>query len=99
MNHDCNLQAAMARRPFSSGTHFMDWCTSNCERCKKGSKPGASNWPTCEIEAALVEALFDDGYVADEIIRRMGMLDHPDEYVWMCQEVDWTDEWKLLTAG
>ncbi len=87
----------MTQHIFSNGTQFQDWQCSNCERCTKGAvvclEPG--QWPTCEIEAALVEAACTDGKVTAEIAKRAGVSEETKfSYVWMCTEVVWTDEWK-----
>lgn len=80
-------------RPFDSGTQFADWTSSNCDRCNASChEPG--EWPTCEIESALVYAFFDEGAVSDDIAARMGINEETEgKYVWMCGEVDWADEW------
>ncbi len=87
----------MTTRPFSNGTQFQDWQASNCDRCTEGAgvclEPG--QWPTCEIEAALVEAACTDGKVTAEIAKRAGVCDETRlSYVWMCPSVVWTEEWK-----
>ena len=80
---------------FSNGTQFMDWQSSNCERCKKSTfndaSIGVNDLPKCEIEYALMYALMDDGTVTEEIKKRSGY--ESSRYVWPCNETEWTKEW------
>lgn len=81
--------------PFSNGSQYADWQSCNCERCQKSvtvTDPGGDQWPTCEIESALLEADIFDGRISDEIAQRMGY--DQERYVWPCGEVQWTEEWK-----
>ena len=93
-------------RPFSNGSQFGDWQASNCERCTKcidGPNDPSPFLPPCQIESALIDALFDDGTVSHEMAIRMGYLDadgnaidkpgEPPRYGWQCMEVEWTQEW------
>lgn len=73
-------------RPFSCGAQFSDWMYANCDRCKKGA-PDDGSWPTCDIQAKLLEAYLDDGNVTDSIACRMGALDYPGHYNWPCGEI------------
>jgi len=80
---------------FSNGTQFSDWQASNCARCtKSASMPENEDiFPLlCEIESALYDADFDNGMVTEEIMNRSGY--ESGRYVWCCNEVDWTEEWK-----
>lgn len=82
---------------FSKGTQFMDWQGSNCCRCKKSVEVwGTPNdWPTCQIEEAILFASIDDGSVTEEMAARAGYNEDTKlAYVWPCSEVEWTDEWK-----
>ena len=79
-------------RPFSSGSQYRDWQSSNCERCKKF--PLHVNPEKCEIDYAIIVAHLDDGTVSVEIAQRMGYYDNRGSYVWKCPEVEWTEEWK-----
>lgn len=82
-------------RPFGSGSQYSDWTGCNCDRCEKGARLlGPDAWPTCEIEAALIESYVGDGKVDEAIAERMGHTDNADSYVWPCNEVVWTEEWK-----
>ena len=82
-------------RPFDTGSQFADWSGCNCERCTKGAhKLGADALPTCEIELSIGEAYFDDGRVGADIAERMGYTENKGRYVWPCNEVIWTEEWK-----
>lgn len=75
-------------RPFSCGTQCLDWEESNCMRCTRhGNKYGS-----CDITDALCDAFWGDGHVPDDILERMNYT--PDAYVWICGEVEWTEEWK-----
>lgn len=85
-----------AVRPFSNGTQYADWSDSNCARCTKGVHRlnDETAWPTCELEAALLEACFGDGEIPLATAQRIGMRENEGRYVWPCAEVDWTEEWK-----
>ncbi len=84
-------------RPFSCGSQFGDWQNSNCCRCTKFNPEGLGD---CEIDKALLHAMFEDGSVSTEIAERMGYLDNSPprqdgfSYNWQCKEVDWTQEWR-----
>jgi len=78
--------------PFCCGSQFGDWQLANCDRCKKGA-PDDGSWPTCDIQARLLEAYFDDGRVTDSIARRMGAMENLTAYNWPCGEFDPTPEW------
>ena len=74
-------------RPFHCGSQYADWEASNCERCTQEV--------SCDIRRTLLWAYFDDGYVPEEIGRRMGYDGSaPLRYSWPCSEVEWTEEWK-----
>lgn len=79
-------------RPFGCGTQFADWESANCARCKKGTFDDLGTWPTCPIQAALVEAYWADGHITDEIADRMARS--KGRYNWPCGEAEWTEEWK-----
>lgn len=78
-------------RPFDSGSQFTDWIGCNCMRCAKYNFANPQN---CEIDYALGLGYLGDGLVTDEIARRMGYTDNKGRYVWMCGEVEWTEDWK-----
>lgn len=78
--------------PFSCGSQFADWKECNCERCKKYTEM-ITKPPKCDIDFALSVAYIDDGTIPAEIAQRMGYFDNRGKYVWMCPEVDWTEEW------
>lgn len=80
-------------RPFSSGSQYGDWKSSNCARCKKFD-PNCARPEACEIDYAVGVAYLDDGTVSVEIARRMGYCENHGKYLWMCPEVEWTEEWK-----
>lgn len=83
-------------RPFSCGSQSVDWQAANCARCTKYSEDASK----CEIDRALLEAMFGDGSVSTDIAERMGYLDNSPPrhegfaYNWPCKEVCWTEEWK-----
>ena len=86
----------MSVRPFSCGSQHGDWRASNCDRCTKyNHDPKLSK---CEIDRAILKAQFGDGTVTDEIANRMGYHDNNGKdgfsYVWMCNEVEWTEAHK-----
>lgn len=80
-------------RPFSNGTQYLDWETSNCSRCTK-TLERHDGYFICSIEAALNAAMFDDGTISESIAKRMGYLNNRDAYSWPCGEVEWTAEWQ-----
>lgn len=83
--------------PFSNGTQYGDWTDTNCNRCKKSAQqlPESSIYDyNCVIEEALLEAYVTDGEVEEQIANRMGYLLNQDKDIWMCPEVEWTEEWK-----
>ena len=82
-------------RPFYCGTQCADWRISNCERCKKFDYDN----PKCEIDIAIAQAQFGDGTFTPEMAKRMGWTNDCKEYIWMCSEVEWTDEWKEKIEG
>lgn len=84
--------------PFSNGTQALDWYESNCYRCKKYDEPGRLEDMTCDINRELVRTYYGDGSVSKEIAERMGYFDNKFSLVWMCPEVDWTEEWKIEYA-
>jgi hypothetical protein len=75
-------------RPFSSGTQFADWTSRNCDRCSKGASPTLEpdQWPTCEIEGALVAGYVGDGTITAEIAKRMAL--EPLALTWECGEFE-----------
>jgi hypothetical protein len=80
------------KRPFSCGSQFGDWRTSNCERCTKSI---GDRWEVpykCDIECAIDHAYLGTGEIEDGIAQRMNYS--PDKYNWCCGEVEWTEEWK-----
>lgn len=80
-------------RPFSNIKQYYDWHASNCERCKKGYFPNIET--VCQIEHAINMAYLPDGFVSEDIARRMGFLDYRESYVWQCGEVDWIEAWTV----
>lgn len=87
-------------RPFANGSQLGDWEASNCKRCKKNR---TEDQPICEIDEAISLAYWGDGTVSHEIAQRMGYTKPKEgerpEYVWMCGEVEWTEEWKAEFIG
>jgi hypothetical protein len=79
--------------PFSNWSNYSDWQDSNCERCKKFN-PDQASPEACSIDFEIGKAYFGDGTIGEDIARRMGLIDHPREYVWQCGEVEWTEAWK-----
>lgn len=80
-------------RPFSNGSQYMDWETSNCERCKKGIINELEY--RCPIQKALSIAYIGDGQISDIMAKRMGISKETvNTDVWPCGEVEWTEEWK-----
>jgi len=82
-------------RPFSSGSQYDDWTSSNCDRCTKGYhlQPDGE-WPNCKIEGALLKAYFGSGEIDDEIAELMGYnsVEQP-AYGWKCNEYDATPDY------
>jgi hypothetical protein len=82
-------------RPFSCGSQFADWTSSNCDRCTKAADDKLDGQAACTIELALWNAYFGSGEVTPDIARRMGATpENEGRYVWPCGEVEWTEEWK-----
>lgn len=81
--------------PFRNGTQYDDWSEYNCNRCTKGVHRlnDETAWPTCELEADLLEARFGDGEIPADTAKRIGINDEI-RYVWPCAEVEWTEEWQ-----
>lgn len=81
--------------PFSSGGQWGDWTGCNCDRCEKGShKLPPGELPTCELKEALVVAYLSDGNITADTADRIGYTANKGRYVWPCNEVVWTEEWK-----
>lgn len=77
------------RYAFSCGTQDIDWTDRNCNRCKVYDEAAVHRPPYscgCAIADALQAAFWDDGSVSSEIARRMGLLDHDEDYCWDCPE-------------
>lgn len=63
------MNAIPSYRPFSNGTEFMDWISSNCDRCTKGPAIGhCGPNEKCDIENAFALASIAGGTIKDEII-------------------------------
>ena len=61
-------------RPFSQGTQYLDWQEGNCCRCAKyNTEGGEVVHPVCELDEALMVAMFDDGTISREIADRLGV--------------------------
>lgn len=69
-------------RPFYCGTQKADWLADNCGNCHKGYNEKTDKH-YCQIEEALDQAYFGDGYIESGIAARMGMPE-----VWRCREQD-----------
>jgi len=82
-------------RPFSNGSQYSDWTSSNCDRCTKGYhlQPDGE-WPNCDIESALLNAYFDNGEITTEIAERMGYnsVEQPAQ-CWKCNEYNATEDY------
>ncbi len=72
-------------RPFSCGSQYGDWNSSNCDQCKKGAKE-PDNEIKCELQNALVYAYFDDGTISKKIAKRIGYFKNHGKYIWECPE-------------
>ena len=72
------------KRPFSTGTQYLDWTDRNCERCTKYDPIEFQG--NCEIDGALGLALIGHGEVSDEIATRMGYDDNANYFTWDCPE-------------
>ena len=81
--------------PFSSGSQDAAWDSRNCQRCKKGYYNSGEKF-VCDIEQALFEAYCNDGYVSEEIAKRMGYYENNGEdgfsYTWVCPERELTED-------
>lgn len=69
-------------RPFHSGSHFGDWCASNCSTCTKAPPEADYDSMPCEIEKALSLAYMTDGRIPLLIADRMGHGEG--RYGWPC---------------
>jgi hypothetical protein len=77
-------------RPFSSGTQFLSWVESNCDRCTKAYDE-ANQAYRCTIQEAIDRASLIDGDVDEGTAARMGIDESTRaRYVWPCPEVDRT---------
>jgi len=56
-------------RPFSCGTEYGDWVENNCRRCALGR---SEHTPVCEIDHALLMAMFGRGVIPERIGERLG---------------------------
>lgn len=80
---------ADSARPFSNGTQYLDWQGGNCCRCSRMAPDGATlDDVTCEIERALIEAVFGDGRIPLPVAERMGQTEWGGRYTWPCKEKD-----------
>lgn len=75
-------------RPFYCGSQAADWQSRNCFHCQKMrlDDDGFMDRSDCEIDAAILTGYFGDGTIPDDIARRMGYTESPDEYTWDCPE-------------
>lgn len=79
---------------FSNGSQWADWQGANCERCAKGAL-NEDGWAVaCPLLNLLFDAECGDGTVSEETAQRCGYIDHEGAYVWPCNEVEWSEEWK-----
>ena len=83
-------------RPFHCGSQFGDWVASNCDRCTKDpcGEGDDHKFGRCDIADALAHAFFGDGEVSEDIAKRMNLPGNEKALVWMCNEVEWTEEWE-----
>ncbi len=85
--------AEITYRPFSNGSQAADWFGSNCDRCVKSGDAGEAGSSACTIFEAIHDAASEDGTVSPEMAERMGLIENKGKYVWMCNEVEWSQEW------
>ena len=87
MTQTINLEPRFS--PFSNGSQFVDWESSNCGDCKLYN-PDEYSVTTCQIHEALADAAIDDGKVSQGIAKRMGYLGEDGSengnYIWFCTE-------------
>lgn len=74
---------------FSSGKRFRDWKSRNCVGCRKK----AGTWMSCDLAAALQEALHHDEVVPLRLAERIGYFDlaegePPGADLWRCREFE-----------
>lgn len=74
----------MSIKPFSSGSQYLDWRYSNCDRCKKDVEFVDGEYVKhCDIEAAIsLGAII--GTIPTEIYNRMIANDD----FWSCPELE-----------
>lgn len=60
--------------PFSSGTSYMIWRSSNCDNCAKDWDPNSldPNAKPCDIEEAISLASVSEGVILKQIWKRAG---------------------------
>lgn len=69
--------------PFSTGSQYGEWCSRNCDSCKKGFDKKRSKF-RCDYEFALGAAYCGDGQVTEEVAKAIGYLDNKECYIWEC---------------
>lgn len=75
----------VGNRPFSFGSQYSDWSSKNCANCIKGAKE-PDFVINCDIEQELLLASFEDGYVTEDVFKRMGAEKNEGNYNWICPE-------------
>jgi hypothetical protein len=76
----------MNNKPFDTGSQYGDWVRMNCSRCKRGYYNNGERF-VCDIELAINDAYLSNGYVSENIARRMGAIGH-NQYLWRCPEFE-----------
>lgn len=75
--------------PFSNGSQFSDWFSSNCYQCKKFDAEKTYDECECSIDSALTVAQCEYGAVSQDIADRMGYTEFGANarcYNWPCLE-------------
>lgn len=84
-------------RPFSNGSEFTSWMSSNCYKCEKYDT-NDDGYSTCEIENGIAEGTID-GTISQAIATRMGMVktasgwEHTNNG---CTEIEPIQRWHIM---
>jgi hypothetical protein len=83
-------------RPFSNGSEFDSWMSSNCYKCEK-YVTNDDGYSTCEIENGIACGAID-GVISQAIATDMGMVKTPSgwEHSGTCTEIKPIQRWHIM---
>ncbi len=83
-------------RPFSNGSEFDSWMSSNCYKCEKYIT-NDDGYSTCEIENGIACGAID-GVISHAIATRMGMVKTPSgwQHSGTCTEIEPIQRWHIM---